>query len=530
MAEYALRLEHIHKSFGPIHANRDVSLGVRPGTIHGVVGENGAGKTTLMRIAYGFYQPDSGRILVDDAPVRLSSPRTALALGIGMVHQHSLLVDSMSVTQNVLLGDPRPLLGTREAARRIRALGDETGLRLDPDARVRQLSVAERQRLEIVKALYYGARILILDEPTAVLTPQESRALFDHLRRFADGGRTIVIITHKLPEVMEITSTVSVLRAGQLVFESATAATDEAALARAMVGRSVELRLARRTRSAIAHAMPQAPPVLEVRQLSAEDDRGIVRLRAVDLHVRAGEIVGVAAVEGNGQTQLVEALTGLRRPASGSVRLAGVDISRASPRDRRARGMRHIAEDRLERGVNVTASVSDNVIAGNHYRRPLAGRLLLDRGQARRRSRDLIDRFAIAAQGPDTRVRTLSGGNMQKVVVARETTDDAPVVIAAQPTQGVDVGATESIRRHLLQLRAQGTAILLVSSELAEIVDLSDRVYVLCGGRLVGELTEEAIDEELIGLLMMGGRLATSAPDVGSPPVPVAPGNEGGTP
>lgn len=512
MTEYALRLEHIHKSFGSIRANHDVTLAVRPGTIHGVVGENGAGKTTLMRIAYGFYQPDSGRVLVDDALVHLSSPRTALGLGIGMVHQHSLLVDSMTVTQNVLLGDPRPLLATRGAARRIRALGEETGLHLDPDARVRQLSVAERQRLEIVKALYYGARILILDEPTAVLTPQESRALFGHLRGFAAAGRTIVIITHKLPEVMDITSSVSVLRAGELVFESATAVTSQAALARAMVGRSVELRLARTAARNDPGTSEGAPTVLEVEGLSAEDDRGILRLRSVALHVDAGEIVGIAAVEGNGQTQLVETLTGLRRPRTGTVRLCGVDVSRATPRDRRERGMRHITEDRMERGVNVAATIADNLIAGSHYRHPLAGRLLLDSGEARRRARDLIGRFAIAAQGPDTRVGTLSGGNMQKVVVSRETTDAAPLLVAAQPTQGVDVGATESIRRHLLQLRAQGTAILLVSSELAEIVDLSDRVYVLCGGRLVGELTGDAIEEETIGLLMMGGGRTSDGP------------------
>lgn len=506
MSEYALRLEHISKSFGPIRANRDVTLSVRPGTIHGIVGENGAGKTTLMRVAYGFYQADEGRILVDDSPVQLTSPHAALALGIGMVHQHSLLVDSMTVAENILLADDRPLLAVAEAAERIRALGRESGLVLDPSARVRQLSVAERQRVEILKALYYGARILILDEPTAVLTPQEARVLFVHLRAFAAAGQTIIIITHKLPEVMEVTSRVSVMRGGELVYETDTGATDEATLARAMVGRTVALRLERGASTRTDGVRVAGPSVLEVDDLSVEDDQAVLRLRSVSLRVRSGEIVAIAAVEGNGQSQLVEAITGLRRPASGRIRISGRDVTRATPRERRELGMRHIAEDRLENGVNVSASISDNVIAGRHYHQPLAGRLLLNHREARGFARGLIERFAITAPGPETRVGTLSGGNMQKVVIARELSDDSSLVIAAQPTQGVDVGATESIRRELLSMRNRGVAILVVSSELAEVVDLADRVFVLFGGEVVGELAGDAIEEEGLGLLMMGGR------------------------
>ena len=518
MTKYALRLEHISKSFGSIRANQDISLSVAPGTIHGIVGENGAGKTTLMRIAYGFYQADEGRVLVDDVPVQLTSPRVALGLGIGMVHQHSLLVNSMTVAENLLLTNPRPVLAIREAAARIRALSAETGLTIDPDDRVRDLSVANRQRVEILKALYHGARILILDEPTAVLTPQEARALFDHLRAFGAEGRTIVIITHKLPEVMDVTSHISVLRGGRIVFEAETATTDEATLARAMVGRSVALRLERAL--PLAASPVAAPPVLEVEGLTVEDDHGVSRVRSVDLTVGAGEIAAIAAVEGNGQHQLVEAVTGLRKPVAGHVRLFGEDITRATPRHRRELGMRHIAEDRLGRGVNVSTTIAENVIAGRHYQRPFAGRWLIDLDAARRFAAGLIDRFAIVAKGPDTRVGTLSGGNMQKVVIARELADGARLVVAAQPTQGVDVGATESIRRQLAEMRTQGAAILLVSSDLAEIVDLADRVYVFFGGAVVGEVTGEDIDEERLGLMMMGGMGATEGPPETSARVP----------
>jgi ABC-type uncharacterized transport system ATPase subunit len=517
MTAYALRVEHISKSFGAIRANEDITLSVIAGTIHGIIGENGAGKTTLMRIAYGFYQADEGRILVDGVPVQLSSPRVALGLGIGMVHQHSLLVGSMTVTENLLLADPRPILATRDAAARIRNLSAETGLAIDPFERVSDLSVANRQRVEILKALYYGARILILDEPTAVLTPQEARALFGHLRAFGAEGRTIIIITHKLPEIMDVTSQVSVLRGGRLVYESETASTNEAALARAMVGRNVSMRL-ERTGSTATHG-GAAPDALRVEGLTVEDEHGISRVRSVDLSVRSGEITAIAAVEGNGQRQLVEAVTGLRTPAAGRVLLFGEDVTRASPRHRRELGMRHIAEDRLGRGVNLSATIAENVIAGRHYRRPFAGRWLIDLNSARQFATVLIDGFAIVARGPDTRVGTLSGGNMQKVVIARELADGARLIVAAQPTQGVDVGATESIRRQLADMRRGGAAILLVSSELAEIVDLADRVYVLFGGAVVGEVIGSEIDEERLGLMMMGGRPLVAAEQHADPQV-----------
>ena len=502
MTDYALRLERISKSFGAIRANRDVTLSIAPGTIHGIVGENGAGKTTLMRIAYGFYQPDAGRVLVDDVPVHLTSPRVALALGVGMVHQHSLLVGSMTVTENILLADPRPLLASRQAAQRIRRLSDETGLILDPDDRVRDLSVANRQRLEILKALYHGARILILDEPTAVLTPQEARLLFDHLRTFAQQGRTIAIITHKLPEVLDVTTRVSVMRAGELVYEAETVQTDEATLARAMVGRSVNLRI---VRPPARTAVGADPAVLSIAGLTVDDDRGVNRVRGVDLDVYAGEIVAIAAVEGNGQRQLAEAITGLRRVTAGRVMMFGEDITRLSPRQRRERGMRHVVEDRLEGGINAGATLTENVIAGRHHRPPFAGRWLMDLEASRRFATDLIARFGIAAPSPATRVGTLSGGNMQKVVIARELSEGAKLVIAAQPTQGVDVGATEFIRNQLVTLRADDAAILLISSELSEIVDLADRVYVMFGGQVVGEVSGSDIEEERLGLLMLGG-------------------------
>jgi len=505
--EHALRLEGVSKSFGDIRANEDVTLRVRRGAIHGIVGENGAGKTTLMRIAYGFYQADAGHIFVDDGPVDLTSPRVALGSGIAMVHQHSLLVDSLTVTENILLATDEPILSFAPAQARIREIGERYGLAVDPTRKVGQLSVAAKQRVEILKALYFDARIMILDEPTAVLTPQEARGLFAHLRSFAEQGKTILIITHKLPEVMAVTTEVSVMRGGRLVYEARTAETTEGDIARAMVGRAVALRMHRdRTVEAeAADSTISSETVLEVRGLTVADDRAVPRLRSVDLDVRAGEIVGIAAVEGNGQSELVEAVTGLRRPTEGTIRILGQDVTGSDPRRRRERGLRHIPEDRLQSGVNPTASVRENLICGRHYRPPLAGRWRMRTEQVQRYAAGLMERFAILAPGTSTRVGSLSGGNMQKVVIARELEEGARLIVAAQPTQGVDIGATESIRNELLRMRAQGAAILLVSSELSEIVDLADRVVVLFSGSVAGRLSGREIQEEKLGLLMMGG-------------------------
>lgn len=505
--EHALRLEGVSKSFGDIRANEDVTLRVRRGAIHGIVGENGAGKTTLMRIAYGFYQADAGHIFVDDGPVDLTSPRVALGSGIAMVHQHSLLVDSLTVTENILLATDEPILSFAPAQARIREIGERYGLAVDPTRKVGQLSVAAKQRVEILKALYFDARIIILDEPTAVLTPQEARGLFAHLRSFAKQGKTILIITHKLPEVMAVTTEVSVMRGGRLVYEARTAETTEGDIARAMVGRAVALRMHRdRTIEAEAADSTISPEtVLEVRGLTVADDRAVPRLRSVDLDVRAGEIVGIAAVEGNGQSELVEAVTGLRRPTEGTIRILGHDVTGSDPRRRRERGLRHIPEDRLQSGVNPTASVRENLICGRHYRPPLAGRWRMRTEQVQRYAAGLMERFAILAPDTSTRVGNLSGGNMQKVVIARELEEGARLIVAAQPTQGVDIGATESIRNELLRMRGEGAAILLVSSELSEIVDLADRVVVLFSGSVAGRLSGREIQEEKLGLLMMGG-------------------------
>ncbi len=505
--QFALRLEGMSKSFGAIRANEDVTLRVRRGAIHGIVGENGAGKTTLMRIAYGFYQADAGRIFVDDSPVDLTSPRVALGSGIAMVHQHSLLVDSLTVAENILLATDQPILSFGPAQARIREIGQQFGLAVEPTRRVAQLSVAAKQRVEIVKALYFDARIVILDEPTAVLTPQEARGLFAHLRTFAEQGKTILIITHKLPEVMAVTTDVSVMRGGHMVYEAPTTDTTEEVIARAMVGRSVALRMERdRTAGHEAADLKTAPEtVLEVRGLTVADDRDVVRLRSVDLDIRAGEIVGIAAVEGNGQSELVEAVTGLRRPVQGTIRVLGRDVTTSDPRRRREGGMRHIPEDRLQAGVNPTASVRENLVCGRHYRPPLAGRWLMRTQQMQRYAAGLMERFAIVAPDASTRVGALSGGNMQKVVIARELEEGARLIIAAQPTQGVDIGATEAIRNELSRMRDEGAAILLVSSELSEIVDLSDRVVVLFGGSVAGRLSGMEIQEEQLGLLMMGG-------------------------
>ncbi len=516
MTPYALELEHISKAFGAIQANNDVTLRVKRGTVHGVVGENGAGKTTLMRIAYGFHPADSGHILVKGSPMELNSPSDALRVGIGMVHQHSLLVESMTVVENILLATQQRVLGFGAARERIVSLSRDYDFAVDPDARVASLSVAARQRVEILKALFFDADILILDEPTAVLTPQEARSLFTHLDSFTSEGKTVVIITHKLPEVIAVTSRVSVMRAGRVVLEAATADTNEEALAQAMVGRSVALRLVRQENGDVP-AEVRETPVLAISGLHVDDDRGVHRVRGVDLEVHAGEIVGIAAVEGNGQSELVEAVTGLRRPSSGTVTMQGQDITHADPRGCRALGVRHVPEDRLFRGVNRSASVADNLILGRHRAPPVSRHGLLDAEAVDRVAREAISQFAIATSGPNVSVGTLSGGNMQKVVIARELNGQPRLVVAAQPTQGVDVGATEFIRQQLLELRKRGAAVLLVSSELTEIIDLSDRVYVLFNGAVAGVVTRDEMSEERLGLMMMGA--TASADDASAGPI-----------
>ncbi|HYS25862.1 MAG TPA: ABC transporter ATP-binding protein [Vicinamibacterales bacterium] len=502
-----LELRGITKRFGAVLANDHLDITIPPGTIHAIVGENGAGKSTAMRIAYGFYTADSGEILVDDQARDIRAPRDAIALGIGMVHQHFMLVRPMTVTENIVLGaEPGSAmsLDLRKAAAGIRALSEEFRLAVDPDAVVEDLSVGQQQRVELLKALYRRAGLLILDEPTAVLTPQEVDEFFAILRRMRGQGKTVIIITHKLSEVLAISDNVTVMRDGRVVGQVKTSETDAAALARLMVGRDVLLRVDK----------PAAQPgatVLAVRDLSITARDGARRLDKVSFEVRAGEIVGVAGVEGNGQTELIEALAGLLpgSQVSGSMSLGGRDIRELDARRRREAGIAHVPEDRHRRGLLLDFSLSENAILGVHYRAPAVsgvGGVLLDQAAIQRRADLVIREFDVRPPNASLPARALSGGNQQKLIIGREFELPPALLLISQPTRGVDIGAIEFIHRKIVALRDSGCAVLLVSAELEEVTALADRLLVLHNGRVAGEVDPSRATHEEIGLLMTGGR------------------------
>jgi simple sugar transport system ATP-binding protein len=497
-AELALELRGITKAYGSVVANDAVDLELRRGEIHALLGENGAGKSTLMNVVYGMARPDAGEILVDGRPVTIESPRNAMAQGIGMVFQHFMLIPVMTVAENLVLGDEprrRGLLDVAAARARTRELSDRYGLHVDPDARVEDVSVGQQQRVEILRALMRGARILVLDEPTAVLTAQETAELAAVLRGLRDQGTSIIFITHKLREVLDIADRVTVLRRGKSVGTIETRGASEASLARMMVGRDVVLRVDK------APANPGAP-LLEVENLSVVDDRGLPAVDGVSLQARAGEIVAVAGIDGNGQSQLIEAITGLRPIVDGHVRVAGRDITGCRPREAREAGIGHIAEDRQRRGLVLDFTIAENLGLRDYNKESRLG-WLSPRRMLRAAAR-LVREFDVRGGTPQTRARALSGGNQQKVVVAREISGNPDTLIAAQPTRGLDVGAIEFVHRRLLKERDAGRAILLFSLELDEVRSLADRILVIYEGRIVGELPPTASDEEL-GLLMTGG-------------------------
>ena len=499
-----LELRDITKRFGDVLANDHINIVVGTGTIHAIVGENGAGKSTAMRIAYGFYTADSGEILVDGETRRISTPHDAIALGIGMVHQHFMLVETMTVAENIVLGaEPGSAVAVdmRRAADEIRRLSDEFRLSVAPEAPVESLSVGQQQRVELLKALYRRANILILDEPTAVLTPQEVEEFFAILRRMREQGKTVVIITHKLSEVLAISDEVTVMRDGRVVGRVKTAETNAAELARMMVGRDVLLRVEK------PEARP-GPAVLSVKNLTVTVSGGERGLRDVSFDVRAGEIVGIAGVEGNGQTELIEALAGLVPAArvSGRAELDGRDVTRAGVRERRERGIAHIPEDRHRRGLLLDFDLAENSILGVHYRKPAVARgPLLDLAGIRGRALEVIRDFDVRPANPDLPARALSGGNQQKLIIGREFELRPRLLLVAQPTRGVDIGAIEFIHRKLVQLRDEGCAVLLVSAELEEVTSLADRLLVIYHGRIVGEVDPRRATHEEIGLLMTGG-------------------------
>ena len=500
MAAPELEARGIVKRYGALLANDRVDLFVERGEIHAVMGENGAGKSTLMSVLYGLQQPDEGRVLLRGEAVHFRSALDAIASGMGMVHQAFKLFSSFSVWENIVYGaEPRrgAFIDRRAARRNVAELAARHRLAVDPDAIVGKLSVGVRQRVEILKALYREAKILILDEPTAVLTPQERNGLFDVMRHLAAEGRTILLVTHKLHEVMAITDRVTVLRDGRVVERMKTSETTAREIVQAMTGRSVSLKVDK------APARPGAA-ALEAIDLTIASPGGRPLVDRVALTVRAGEIVGLAGVAGNGQSELVEALVGLRRLDGGKVLVGGIDATDADVAGRRAAGIAYIPEDRASVGSALAASAADNLAMGFHRSPLLARRGLIDAGAMAKRARALIAKFGIKIAGEQAPVGSLSGGNLQKVVVARELSHEAPTLLAEQPTRGVDVGATEFIHNQLVAERDAGRAVLLVSAELSEILALSDRILVMYEGRILADVPQAEADEYRLGLLMAG--------------------------
>jgi simple sugar transport system ATP-binding protein len=496
----AIELIGIDKRFGSVHANKDVTLSIAQGSIHGIIGENGAGKSTLMSILFGFYHADKGEIRVKGRSVRIKSSSDAIALGIGMVHQHFMLVEPFTVLENVVLGaEGGRLIGPAldKARAELTRLASDYELEVDPDAIVGELPVGLQQRVEILKALFKGAETLILDEPTGVLTPDEADHLFRILRTLKEQGKTVLLITHKLREIIAITDHVSVMRRGELVATRDTMESDVLELAELMVGRHVNLRVKK---------APSRPgeTVLEVKNLTWKDRKGIARVDNVSFGVRKGEIVGIAGVSGNGQSELLDVIAGINRPTSGQVIFEGKDIGvMGDPRHVRAEGIAHVPEDRQHRGLIGSFDASENAILGWHHDAALGTGFRLDRDKVIARARAEMEEFDVRPPDPLLRSSKFSGGNQQKLIIAREIKSNPDLLIVGQPTRGVDIGAIEYIHKRIVQLRDEGKAVLLVSVELDEIRSLSDRILVMFAGRIMGERGPET-DERELGLLMAG--------------------------
>ena len=496
-----LELRGVTKVFPGVVANSDVSLVLQKGEIVALLGENGAGKSTLMNVVYGLLTADAGEILVDGEPVRIRRPRQAIELGIGMVHQHFMLVEPLTVTENIILGrEPAKagIIDLEVARTKVRELSERYGLKVDPDARIIDLSVGMQQRVEILKALYQGARVLILDEPTAVLTPQEVTELFGVVRSLVTEGLSVVLITHKLDEVLASADRVVVMRDGAVVGETRPSETDEVSLARMMVGRDVVLSVDKN---------PVAPGeiALEVKDLVVEDDRRLTAVKGVSFAVRRGEIVGIAGVSGNGQAEIVESIVGLRRPKSGTIELLGHDITHAPPRQTIEAGVSHVPEDRHRRGLVLEFDLAENIILGDHRRTPYAKGLLMRPAAIAETARTRVRDYDIRTPSISVLAGNLSGGNQQKLVLAREMGRDPELLIAAQPTRGLDVGAIEFVHKRILAERDAGKAVLLVSLELEEVLSLADRILVIYEGRVVAEFEADATDAETLGVYMTGG-------------------------
>jgi len=494
-----VEMRGIVKRFPGVLANAGVNFDVNAGEVHALLGENGAGKSTLMRQLYGLYRPNQGEILIDGVPRVFQSPADAIRAGIGMIHQHFMLVPTLTVAENVALGlrsSREPLLDLNRVAARIRTLAEAYGLKVDPDAYVWQLAVGEQQRVEILKALYRGASLIILDEPTAVLTPQEVDGLFVTLRRMAGEGHALIFISHKLHEVLAISQRITVLRDGHVVGERATASVTRPELAELMVGRALK--------PIPAQPMQAGEVQLSLEEVRAASDRGTEGLRGVSVHILAGEILGLAGVSGNGQRELAECLGGLRKVTAGRVRLAGRDVTHASPHERRQAGQAYIPEERMRDGAIKSFTVQENVFLHDHTAPEYARLGFLNTTAMQAQAAALVKRFNVKTPGLETPLKNLSGGNIQKLILARELARQPRVLIAAQPTRGVDIGATEYIHQQLLAQRAAGTAILLISEDLDEIMALSDRIAVIYEGRIMAIVPRGQATPAELGLLMAG--------------------------
>ena len=508
-----IELRRISKSFGPVQANKDIDLQVQRGSIHGIVGENGAGKSTLMSILYGFYRADAGEILIDGQPTNITDSRAAIRCGIGMVHQHFKLVHNFSVLENVILGSEDDFLIHKALAKArtlLQELAQAHSLEVDPDAVIDDLSVGHQQRVEILKALYRRANILILDEPTGVLTPAEAQHLFHILRNLADEGKTVILITHKLKEIMAVTDTVSIMRRGEMITTLPTRNTNPQELAQLMVGRSVLLNVEK----SVAQT---GEKVLEIANLSVGDRRGVEVLKNITLHVRSGEILGIAGVSGNGQTELLEALGGIA-PATGKIMVDGqilpLEGAGSDAQSRRNHGIGHIPEDRQRLGLILDFYAWENIVFGYHNEAQFnQNQFMMDNRKIFSFAQEKMNQFDVRPPNPNLLAKNFSGGNQQKIVLAREIVRQPKLLVVGQPTRGVDIGAIEFIHQKLIDLRNEGAAILLVSVELDEILSLSDRVAVLFDGRIIGERPTHETNENELGLLMAGIENTTTHPE-----------------
>ncbi|WP_132768524.1 ABC transporter ATP-binding protein [Tepidibacillus fermentans] len=495
-------MKHITKVFGNFIANDHINLTVHKGEVHALLGENGAGKSTLMNILYGLYQPTSGEIYIRGKKVDITNPNVAIKHGIGMVHQHFMLVEPFTVAENIILGmETTKTLGTldmKKAIQDVKELSEKYGLYVDPNAKIHDITVGMQQRVEILKALYRGAEILILDEPTAVLTPQEIHELMQIINNLTNEGKSVIIITHKLKEIKMAADYCTIIRRGKWIDTVDVSETTEEELAAKMVGREVSFKVDKKENK-------PSKTVLSIENLVVKDNRGIDAVNGLSLEIKAGEIVGIAGVDGNGQSELIEAITGLRKIESGKVLLNGKDITNKTPREIIEDGISTIPEDRQKRGLVLDFTVAENMVLENYSKVPFSKNGILDYNKIKEFAKELIHKFDVRPTDENVRARALSGGNQQKVIIAREVTNDPELLIAAQPTRGLDVGAIEFVHKALVEQRHKNKAVLLVSLELDEIMNVSDRIAVIYEGKIVGILDAKEADENTLGLLMAGG-------------------------